>query len=623
MLKRNKKIVATVLTSCAIVSVIPTMGVHASEVKRLADQEGIVSNVVPFNDGKFLIDGDFEYSDKNDEYKYSGIYLYDGKTFKSLDDDIDSGADMERFGDKYVSIDNGDYCVDLESKKVSDDDIIEDTMDDTQNALRKKFKKVDRYEEYDQSPSLTNVKSNDFTEAWYEYQVNGFTGYSDKKGNYIDADYNVGSINVLINGTKKKFSNTDDTEKVGDKKYKLFISGTKTLGQDKNSIYRLAKIEIKEYDETTKTWVAPTVKVIMNAIKDTGSNVVKSDDSNTVTNDINVTTGGSVSVGGTLDGQSSMEVIQKISKSQASDDIDDAKYAKTVTSTELVSDEVKKEVVSLFDADHITFIGNKIISWSDNSEVKVQVLTAKTKNGVTYFDEETSKSKDFDDLDVDVDGNLWRLDSGYVYKFDNEDDWNKIYRVDGSMNQLSVYNKDSLIVWNEDNECYSIVANKQATTDEDDKDVVEDDKEITETVGSWKQNTDGSWNYFENGVQIKNQWVQSQGTWYFIRENGEMATGWLLNSNTWYYLNPTGSMATGWVNDNGTWYYLDNSGAMKTGWFKDTNGTWYYLQSNGAMKTGWFKDTDGTWYYLQSNGAMAHNVSVDGYKLASNGSWVK
>ena len=208
MLKRNKKIIATVLTTCAIVGVAPMTGVHASEVKRLDDQEGIVSSVVPFADGKFIVDGDFEYRDSADDYKYSGVYLYDGKTYKSLDDDIDSGADVERFGDKYVSIDDGDYYIDLETGKVYDEDIVEDTMDDAKSALRKKFKKIDRYNEYDELPSLTTVKSNDFMEAWYEYNVNGYTGYSDKKGNYIDADYNVGSVNVLINGTKKKFTNT-------------------------------------------------------------------------------------------------------------------------------------------------------------------------------------------------------------------------------------------------------------------------------------------------------------------------------------------------------------------------------------------------------------------------------
>ncbi|MGG7153003.1 N-acetylmuramoyl-L-alanine amidase family protein, partial [Clostridium neonatale] len=66
---------------------------------------------------------------------------------------------------------------------------------------------------------------------------------------------------------------------------------------------------------------------------------------------------------------------------------------------------------------------------------------------------------------------------------------------------------------------------------------------------------------------------------------------------------------------------LQSNGAMKTGWLND-NGTWYYLQSNGAMKTGWLND-NGTWYYLQSNGAMAKNTTIDGYRLGSNGAWIR
>lgn len=81
----------------------------------------------------------------------------------------------------------------------------------------------------------------------------------------------------------------------------------------------------------------------------------------------------------------------------------------------------------------------------------------------------------------------------------------------------------------------------------------------------------------------------------------------------------------GWKNKNGAWYYLDNDGNMKTGWLKDTdnNNEWYYLDNCGKMKTGWFKDIDGNWYYLQLSGAMAKNTRVDGYKLGSNGAWIK
>lgn len=40
------------------------------------------------------------------------------------------------------------------------------------------------------------------------------------------------------------------------------------------------------------------------------------------------------------------------------------------------------------------------------------------------------------------------------------------------------------------------------------------------------------------------------------------------------------------------------------------------------MATGWLNDR-GTWYYLHSNGAMAANTTINGYKLGSNGAWIR
>lgn len=65
-------------------------------------------------------------------------------------------------------------------------------------------------------------------------------------------------------------------------------------------------------------------------------------------------------------------------------------------------------------------------------------------------------------------------------------------------------------------------------------------------------------------------------------------------------------MQTGWVNVSGTWYYLNPI----------SDGT------RGAMKTGWINDR-GTWYYLYPNGAMAHDTTINGYRLGSNGAWIR
>lgn len=106
--------------------------------------------------------------------------------------------------------------------------------------------------------------------------------------------------------------------------------------------------------------------------------------------------------------------------------------------------------------------------------------------------------------------------------------------------------------------------------------------------------------------------------------NNGLHKGWKNEKGAWHYLDNDGTMKTSWLKDaDGNWYYLDKNGKMKTSWLKDTDGDWYYLENNGKMKTNWLKDTDGKWYYLHASGKMAKNITIDGYKLDANGTWMK
>lgn len=81
-----------------------------------------------------------------------------------------------------------------------------------------------------------------------------------------------------------------------------------------------------------------------------------------------------------------------------------------------------------------------------------------------------------------------------------------------------------------------------------------------------------------------------------------------------------------WVINTGKWQYNDALGNhLKNMWFNDKNyGAWYYLDEMGNMKTGWMQDgRTGIWYYLYPSGAMASSTIIDGYKLGSNGAWIK
>lgn len=122
-----------------------------------------------------------------------------------------------------------------------------------------------------------------------------------------------------------------------------------------------------------------------------------------------------------------------------------------------------------------------------------------------------------------------------------------------------------------------------------------------------------------------NQWVSVNGKWQYNDALGNpLKNIWYYDRNydKNYYLQADGYMATGWLYNSGAWYYLDESGTMQIGW-KQVGSNWYYLDNTGKMTIGWFKDMDGKYYYLNSSGAMVTNTTIDGYKIGSNGAWVK
>ena len=128
--------------------------------------------------------------------------------------ELDTGSEYAIYGEKYAAVDDNDYYVDLSSGKVTDDDVAEDDVDDAASALRKKVRKDDdgRFDKsnstgkgYEDVPTLTAIPGAKFGETWYEtsYTLKTTSGattstavYTDAKGNYIDADYNVGKIKI-------------------------------------------------------------------------------------------------------------------------------------------------------------------------------------------------------------------------------------------------------------------------------------------------------------------------------------------------------------------------------------------------------------------------------------------
>lgn len=83
-------------------------------------------------------------------------------------------------------------------------------------------------------------------------------------------------------------------------------------------------------------------------------------------------------------------------------------------------------------------------------------------------------------------------------------------------------------------------------------------------------------------------------------------------------LTPIGVNAEWKQNNIGWWYTEGNSWSIN---WRLIDGKWYYFDQNGYMQIGWIQDNNGKWYYLNSDGSMAHDTTIDGYTLGSDGAW--
>lgn len=240
------------------------------------------------------------------------------------------------------------------------------------------------------------------------------------------------------------------------------------------------------------------------------------------------------------------------------------------------------------------YSGNKITIEKYNMKIKKD---KKTFDNKTVSRKVLEKDKDFDienehmnDFCVDTYGNMWILSKGKVQKIVNGT-LETMYKVDRSMDKLSVFDEKSMIIWSEENGIYSTVGQAVPVNTESEVNNKEEVKDENETVSK-----------SENETSIQTGWVKN-------------------NDGSWSYKNLDGTNALGWFKDNNKWYYSNSNGIMVTGWLKD-GLDWYYLNQSGDMKTGWFNDVDGKWYYLNENGKMAYDTVIDGYKLDSNGEWI-
>ena len=122
----------------------------------------------------------------------------------------------------------------------------------------------------------------------------------------------------------------------------------------------------------------------------------------------------------------------------------------------------------------------------------------------------------------------------------------------------------------------------------------------------WTQDTNGTWNYYEGGEQVKDSWTKydKDNKWYHLDSEGNMSTSkWIKNdSGTWSYVNDLGQALTGWhkLDWQGSkdWYSFDDEGNMhENQWIDD-----YFVAKNGKMLTNTWIGHNGKYYWVGEDG---------------------
>lgn len=316
------------------------------------------------------------------------------------------------------------------------------------------------------------------------------------------------------------------------------------------------------------------------------------------------------------------------------------------------TDDVDEDYVRIFFKNKEYELGDKISLSSGTNTIKVRVYEDEYDDDEKYsssdynqytlkieYDDDDDDDDELDEVDIE-DDNGKKLtiytDDDYEEELDDDLDDDDTYYLKSSTKEITIDNDDidddlvRIVKGGSDYELGdSITLSSGVNTikvrvydDEDDDDDDYDTQYIFKVEYEKGENTS---KYYTN-ESTSDSYVTSKpqtpdDDFIIVPSSSVTGYGWKYNNGAWYYLEPNGSYATGWKLVGGNWYYMNEYGMMETGW-KLINGNWYYLDSSGKMHTGWIKDNGG-WYFLYTSGVMAKNTVIDGYRLGSNGAWIR
>lgn len=565
---RFDKSISLLICGAAVTSMVPVTSVNAA-VAELEVKEGTIYDAKAFVNGMYIYEG---YKSEDAD---SGTYFSTPKGDILIEDVTGVG---ERYGMNYINFKDDDILFNLATGQAEDESEEDKLFELESRFIRKVLNKADRYEDVDSGnfEIKEKIAVDAFSSIWYEGIAEDnandreYTIYINDKGDYIDASEILNVVYYDADGNKVKLDTYEDLEDYNEENNDaLKIALSKTLMVDSSNIYRAFVLVDKE---KMAKFDAETVSQL-SQISDERAKLVfliKHGAATVYTQKLSMEQG---------EKKNGAYLPEKVETYEAHDLVD--VLIQFMADQEVHARIIGKNIYVIipdFDENKITM--KKYNMTTIREKIDGKIVSKKAIEEDEDFD--GIKNENMKDFAIDTYGNLWVLSKGKVKKAVNGE-LETVYEVDRSMNKLSVFDDNSMIIWNTDNEIYSVL-NKSA-------------EENQETESESDVNS----------------------------ENGETAiqTGWIRNEDgSWSYKNLDGTNATGWIKDNEKWYYLKADGIMATGWIKD-GADWYYLNQSGDMRTGWFKDNNGTWYYLFESGKMAYNTTVDGYKLDANGAWVK
>ena len=238
-------------------------------------------------------------------------------------------------------------------------------------------------------------------------------------------------------------------------------------------------------------------------------------------------------------------------------------------------------------------------------------------NDATAYWEEAEDATSYE-LKLYRDGKL--LTSKTLTTSNTEFDFSEYFTEEGEYEYKvrALYNKSNKGDWEESDE-YELKKN-QVINKEPGK---PSGTTVTNKEGTWVKDGKGWWWLNADRTWPANQWKKINNKYYFFNASGYMHTGWVFTDGNWYFCGENGERLTNTtvsdckLNSQGIWVGNPNT------WFK-WGTDWYYFGKDGKPALNQWIESNGNWYFCGSEGRMLKNtVTPDGYKVDSNGAWIK